>query len=59
MKTLLSLALVFLFLSCGTLKSNPTISKENPTVSTQQGIKKPLPPNTASNKYSANRQLKQ
>jgi len=67
MKTLL-ISLFGLFLvSCGSQKQltgaqlnsqNTGLAPAGPQTQSQAAIKKPLPPNTASNKYSAKRQRK-
>ena len=56
MKQILFIALAVLFFSCGTTKKN-TQDNDAQTVA-QKTTKKPLPPNTTSNKYSKKRLIK-
>lgn len=57
MKQILLAALAVLFFSCGSVKKTAQKNNDTPTV-VQKTIKKPLPPNTASNKYSKKRGVK-
>jgi len=57
MKQILLATLAVLFFSCGSAKQNAQNNNDTPTV-VQKTTKKPLPPNTASNKYSKKRGVK-
>lgn len=57
MKQILFTALAVLFFSCGSAKHNAQKDNDAQTV-VQKTTKKPLPPNTASNKYSKKRLVK-
>lgn len=57
MKQILFIALAVLFFSCGTTKKNTQDNNDAQTVALKTP-KKPLPPNTASNKYSKKRLVK-
>ncbi|MCO4780065.1 MAG: hypothetical protein KC471_06730 [Flavobacteriaceae bacterium] len=57
MKQILFTALAVLFFSCGSAKQNAQKDNDTQTVA-QKTTKKPLPPNTASNKYSKKRLIK-
>jgi hypothetical protein len=57
MKQILFIALAVLFFSCGSAKQNAQKDNDTQTVD-QKTTKKPLPPNTASNKYSKKRLIK-
>jgi hypothetical protein len=43
---------------CGSLKSNTQTLTQTPGIAKKQTVVKPLPPNTASNKYSKKRLVK-
>ena len=57
MKQILLATLAVLFFSCGSSKQNAQNNNDTPTV-VQKTTKKHLPPNTASNKYSKKRGVK-
>ena len=57
MKQILLATLAVLFFSCGSAKQNAQNNNDTPTV-VQKTTKKSLPPNTASNKYSKKRGVK-
>ena len=57
MKQILFTALAVLFFSCGSAKQNAQKDNNAQTVA-QKTTKKPLPPKTASNKYSKKRLIK-
>ena len=57
MKQILFTALAVLFFRCGSVKQTAQNNKDTPTM-VQKTTKKPLPPNTASNKYSKKRLVK-
>jgi hypothetical protein len=57
MKQILLATLAVLFFSCGSVKQNAQNNNDTPTVA-QKTTKKHLPPNTASNKYSKKRGVK-
>jgi hypothetical protein len=57
MKQILFIALAVLFFSCGTTKKTAQDNNDAQTVALIT-TKKPLPPNTASNKYSKKRLVK-
>ena len=57
MKQILLATLAVLFFSCGSAKQNAQKDNDAKTVA-QKTTNKPLPPNTASNKYSKKRLIK-
>ncbi|MBT4840246.1 MAG: hypothetical protein HON93_05875 [Flavobacteriaceae bacterium] len=58
MKAFVSTVIFGLMVGCGSLKSNTQTLTQTPGIAKKQTVVKPLPPNTASNKYSKKRLVK-